>query len=44
MDARIELQVATDMPIDIASAVIKYVMGDVKTGDERKSFIAGRKR
>ena len=44
MDARIELQVASDMPIDIASAVIKYVMGDVKTGDERKSFIAGRKR
>lgn len=44
MDARIELQVSSDLPIDIASALIKYVMGDVKTGDERKRFIAGRKR
>ena len=43
MDARIELQVASDLPIDIASALIKYVMGDVKTGDERKRFIAGLK-
>ena len=40
MDARIELQVASDMPIDIASAVIKYVMGDVETEDDRKRCIA----
>lgn len=31
MDARIELQVASDMPIDIASAVIKYAIGNVGT-------------
>lgn len=43
MDARIELQVASDMPIDIASAVIKYCIGNVGTGDERKRFIAGPK-
>ena len=40
MDSRIELQVASDMPIDIASALIKYVIGNVGTGDERKRFIA----
>ena len=44
MDAKIELQVASDLPIDIASAVIKYVIGNVGTGYERKRFIAGRKR
>lgn len=44
MDARIELQVASDMPIYIASELIKYVMGDVETEDDRKRFIAGRKR
>ena len=44
MDARIELQVSSDLPIDIASAVIKYSIGNVKTGGERKRFIAGRKR
>lgn len=44
MDSRIELQVASDMPIDIASAVIKYYIGNVGTGDERKRFIAGRNR
>ena len=43
MDEKIELQVASNLPIDIASALIKYVMGDVKTGDERKRFIAGLK-
>lgn len=43
MDARIELQVASDMPIDIASAVIKYVIGNVETEDERKRCIAGLK-
>lgn len=41
MDAKIELQVSSDLPIDIASAVIKYGMGNIKTGDERKRFIAG---
>ena len=34
MDSRIELQVASDLPIDIASALIRYVMGDV-TAEER---------
>lgn len=43
MDARIELQVASDMPIDIASAVIKYCIGNVETEDERKRCIAGLK-
>ena len=40
MDAKIELQVSSDLPIDIASAVIKYVMGDVETEDDRKRCIA----
>ncbi len=40
MDTRIELQVASDLPIDIASAVIKYGMGNVKNEDERKRCIA----
>ena len=44
MDARIELQVSSDLPIDIASAVIKYAIGNIETEDERKRFIAGRKR
>lgn len=40
MDSRIELQVASNLPIDIASAVIKYGMGNVETEDERKRCIA----
>lgn len=40
MDARIELQVVSDLPIDIASAVIKYGMGNVENEDERKRCIA----
>lgn len=40
MDAKIELQVSSDLPIDIASAVIKYVIGNVETEDERKRCIA----
>lgn len=40
MDARIELQVASDLPIDVASAVIKYGMSNVKTEEERKCCIA----
>lgn len=40
MDARIELQVASDLPIDIASAVVKYAMSNVETEDERKRCIA----
>lgn len=44
MDAKIELQLSSDLPIDIASAVIKYYIGNVGTGDERKRFIAGRNR
>lgn len=43
MDAKIELQVSSDLPIDIASAVIKYGMGNIKTEDERKRCIAGLK-
>ena len=43
MDAKIELQVSSDLPIDIASAVIKYGMGNIKTEDERKSCIVGLK-
>ena len=43
MDAKIELQVSSDLPIDIASAVIKYGMCNIKTEDERKSCIAGLK-
>lgn len=39
MDARIELQVVSDLPIDIASAVIRYVMGDVTAEDGRKICI-----
>ena len=40
MDAKIELQVASNLPIDIASAVIKYCIGNVETEDERKRCIA----
>lgn len=40
MDAKIELQVSSDLPIDIASALIKYVIGNVETEDERKRCIA----
>ena len=40
MDAKIELQVSSDLPIDIASALIKYCIGNVGTGDERKRCIA----
>lgn len=40
MDTRIELQVARDLPIDIASAVIKYGMGNIETEDERKRCVA----
>lgn len=40
MDARIELQVASDLAIDIASAVIRYSMGSVETEDGRKRCIA----
>lgn len=40
MDSRIELQVASDLPIDIASAVIKYSIGNVENEDERKRCIA----
>lgn len=39
MDAKIELQVASDLPIDIASAVIRYAMSCVTTDDERKTCI-----
>lgn len=44
MDANIELQVSSDLPIDIASALIKYCIGNVGTEDERKGFITCRKR
>ena len=40
MDSKIELQVASNLPIDMASAVIKYGMGNVETEDERKRYIA----
>lgn len=40
MDTRIELQVASNLPIDIASAVIKYGIGNVENEDERKRCIA----
>lgn len=40
MDSRIELQVASCLPIDIASALIRYVMCDVTAEDERKRCIA----
>ena len=40
MDAKIELQVSSDLPIDIASAVTKYGIGNVETEEDRKRCIA----